>query len=669
MGLTIVRLKFLASLLACLLMGAPAVCEQPDLTEKSLEELMNITVTTASKREQAASEAPASVTVITADEIRKYGYRTLAEILNSVRSFYFGYDRNYSYVGVRGFSWPGDYNTRILLLVDGHRLNDDIYDQAMIGTEFPVDVDLIERIEVIRGPASSLYGSNAFFGVINVMTKRGRTLNGVETSISAGSFGSFQGRASYGQKFKDLEVMLSGTLYDSRGQNLFYPEFNSPATNNGVAVHADDDQFADWLGSVTWRGFTLQGLYSLREKGIPTASFGAIFNDRRNRTTDGRRYLDLSYENTFGGKWAFSGRLSYDQARYDGGYTTFMESSGSPTPMLDVDYTRGEWWGTEVKVSRTMSKRHRITVGGELRDNLRQLQGNYIGVPFFEYFKDERSSLVWAGYLQDEFTISPKVILNAGLRYDRYEVFGGTVNPRAGLILRPWDHSTVKLLYGSAFRALSVFEQYNAGPGLVPSPLPLKAETVGSSELVWEQAVGKHYTFTAGGFYDRMDNLVGQVFDPVTANGTYTNVADVRARGLEFEVAGKYASGIEGRASYSVQDAADRNTGELLTNCPKHLGKVNLVVPFMREKLFGSVEGQYTSRRRTLSGASLGGFPVVNLTLFSTRVFPRFDLSASLYNVLDKRSDNPGAEEHVQDAIRQDGRSFRIKLTWRWEQR
>ena len=89
----------------------------------------------------------------------------------------------------------------------------------------------------------------------------------------------------------------------------------------------------------------------------------------------------------------------------------------------------------------------------------------------------------------------------------------------------------------------------------------------------------------------------------------------------------------------------------------------------MREKLFGSVEGQYTSRRRTLSGASLGGFPVVNLTLFSTRVFQRFDLSASLYNVLDKRFDNPGAEEHVQDAIRQDGRSFRVKLTWRWEQR
>ena len=166
-----------------------------------------------------------------------------------------------------------------------------------------------------------------------------------------------------------------------------------------------------------------------------------------------------------------------------------------------------------------------------------------------------------------------------------------------------------------------------------------------------------------------MDNLVGQAFDPVTGNGTYTNIANARARGLEFEVAGKYAGGVEGRASYSVQEAVNQNTAELLTNCPKHLGKLNLVVPLVGEKLFGAVEGQYTSHRRTLRGTSLGGFPVVNLTLFNTRVFPRFDLSASLYNAFDKAFDDPGAEEHVQAAIRQDGRSFRIKLTWRWDPR
>ena len=641
----------------------------PDLTEKSLEELMEIKVSTASKHEQAASEAPASVSVITSDEIRKYGYRTLADILRSVRSFYVGYDRNYSYMGFRGFSWPGDYNTRILLLLDGHRLNDNYYDQGMIGTEFPVDVDLIEKIEVIRGPGSSLYGSNAFFAVINVITRRGRDLDGIETAVSAGSYGSFQGRGSYGKKFKDLELMISGSVYDSRGQNLFYTEFNSPATNHGVAVHADDDQFGDWIGRASWRGFTLQGLHSTREKGIPTGSFGTVFNDRRSRTTDNRRYLDLVYEHTFADKWAFSARAFYDQTRYDGVYAAAGDAFGVPATVLDMDYTRGEWWGTEVKVSRTLFTRHRITVGGELRDNLRQDAGNYIANPFFPFFNDARSSLVWAAYMQDEFTISPKVILNAGLRYDRYEVFGGTVNPRAGLILRPWQRTNIKLLYGSAFRALNMFEMYYGGPGILPPDAPLKAETIGSSELVWEQAVGRRVTLTASGFYDRMDNLVGQVPALVPGFTTFANVANVRARGVELEAAAKYASGFEARASYSVQDAVNRGTGELLSNAPKHLAKLNVIVPLMREKLFAAVDAQYVSRRKTLEDGWVGSYPVVNLTLFNTRLFPHVDLSASVYNLFDKQFSDPGGEEHLQNTILQDGRNFRVKLTWRWGQR
>lgn len=660
--------KFLR-LVSLLMIATTAACQEPDLAEKSLEELMSITVSTASKREQAASEAPASVTVITADEIRKYGYRTLADALRSVRSFYVGYDRNYSYASIRGFSWPGDYSTRILLLVDGHRLNDNIYDQGMIGTEFPVDVDLIQRIEVIRGPASSLYGSNAFFAVINVMTRRGRSLKGLETSFSAASFGTYQGRVSYGNKFKDVELMISGSVYDSRGQDLFFPEYNSAETNHGWAVRADDDQFSGWLATVSWRAFTLQGLYSLREKGVPTAPYGTVFTDRRTRTTDGRRYVDVAYERTFSGEWVFSARAFYDQQRYDGSYPALTDLLGPPMLILDTDYSRGEWWGTEARVSRRFAKRHRITVGGEFRDNLRQRIGNYVGDPYFQFYTAEKSSLVWAGYLQDEFTISSKLTLNAGLRYDRYERFGGTVNPRAGLIFRPRERTTIKLLYGSAFRALSMFEQYFAGPGYEATRPPLKAEAIGSSEVVWEQGLGKHYTFSASGFYDRMQNLVDEVVDPATELMTFANVANVRARGLEFEVAGKHSSGLEGRASYSVQDAVNQETGRLLTNCPKHLGKVNVVVPLVREKLFAGIEGQYVSRRGTLAGSSVGSYPLVNLTLFNTRLFPRVDLSASLYNVFDKRYDDPAGDETLQNVLQQDGRSFRLKLSWRWGER
>ena len=122
--------------------------------------------------------------------MRRYGHRTLADTLASVRGFYSTYDRNYSYVGMRGFARPGDYNTRVLLLIDGQRLNDPIYDMAPIGTDFPIDISLIERVEVIRGPGSSLYGTNAVMAVINVITRKGAEHQGLRADTSGGSLGT-----------------------------------------------------------------------------------------------------------------------------------------------------------------------------------------------------------------------------------------------------------------------------------------------------------------------------------------------------------------------------------------------------------------------------------------------------------------------------------------------
>ena len=116
----------------------------PNLFDKSLDDLMSIQIDTvygASGFKQKVTEAPASVTIIASEEIQEHGYRTLADILRNVRGFYVSYDRNYSYVGVRGFGLPGQYNNAITLLVDGHRLNDDIYDGLLLGTDLPIDVD------------------------------------------------------------------------------------------------------------------------------------------------------------------------------------------------------------------------------------------------------------------------------------------------------------------------------------------------------------------------------------------------------------------------------------------------------------------------------------------------------------------------------------------------
>ncbi len=174
------------------------------LLDMSVEDLMSIKIDSvygASGFEQKVTEAPASVTIVTSEEIQRYGYRTLADILRNVEGFYVSYDRNYSYVGVRGFGLPGQYNNGIALLVDGHRLNDDIFDAALIGTEFPIDVDLIDRVEVIRGPNSSLYMASAFLAVVNIITKKGRDLPNLSVAAEAGGQGTYEGRLSYGRAF------------------------------------------------------------------------------------------------------------------------------------------------------------------------------------------------------------------------------------------------------------------------------------------------------------------------------------------------------------------------------------------------------------------------------------------------------------------------------------
>src|SRR2546422_5452574 len=233
----------------------------------------------ASKYEQKPSEAPASVSIVTNEEIQKFGYRPLSEILRSVRGFFTTYDRNYSYIGVRGFDRPGDYDTRVLLLLDGHRINDNVYDQASVGTEALIEVDAIERIEIIRGPSSSLYGTNAFLAVINVITRSGRDLKGTEGAATGGSYSTGEARMSYGARFDNgVKAVFAGSYYDSGGQNLFYQGFDSPAPNNGRAHGPGGDPFRGPFRKMCVGNFRGEAAYSARGQQIPTASLRTDFN-------------------------------------------------------------------------------------------------------------------------------------------------------------------------------------------------------------------------------------------------------------------------------------------------------------------------------------------------------------------------------------------------------
>jgi iron complex outermembrane receptor protein len=654
-----------------LLVSGPAIAEPPDTELAALGDEAILfeaipSVYGASKYEQKTTEAPSAVSIVTGEEIRQYGHRTLAEVLASTQGIFSSYDRNYTYLGVRGFARPGDYNSRVLLLVDGHRLNDPVYDAALVGTEFPVDVGLIDRVEVIRGPSSSLYGTSAFFGVVNVITRRGRDLDTAELSTEVGSRASYQPRMTYGKRLSEhADLLGSASYYQSDGERrLHYSEFDDPATNDGVAVNADGDEARRYFGSASYRGFALQSGYGSRDKHIPTAAFETVFDTDRTYTTDELTWVDLSWRGEAGPGWDLLSRVYYDRYEYRGDYLYDYSTTGVPELVVNQDDTVGERWGTELNASRTFFEDHKLTLGGEFRDNFRLDQMNFDRRPAFTYLDDKRGARDFGLYLQDDHAILENLLVSAGVRYDHYDTFGGNLSPRLALIYDPLARTTVKLVYGEAFRAPSAYELYYGGSTQKASP-DLEPELNQTLELVLEQGLGEHFRAGASLYRYEIDDLIDVAYDPADDLYFYDNVSHVSAQGVELRLDAHWASGFAGGLSYALQRAED-DEGDRLSNSPKHMAKLQVTFPLWPERLSGGVELHYLSDRETLGGDTVDGVVLTNLTLLHRELLDGFTVSGTVKNLFDVEYGDPAGEEHLQREIEQDGRSFWLKLDYRF---
>jgi iron complex outermembrane receptor protein len=609
----------------------------------------------ASKYEQTQSEAPSSVSIVTAEEIRKYGHRNLADILRSVRGFYTSSDRSYTYVGVRGFNRPGDYNSRILLLVDGYRTNDNVYEQAFIGNESIIDVDMIDRVEVIRGASSSLYGTNAFFAVVNVITKRGRDLKGGELSGELASFDSWKTRLSYGNRLESgQEYLLSASYYDSKGQRLYFPEYNS--TNNGIAERGDDERYQNFFVKHAAGDFTLTAASVKREKGLPTGVFSTVFNDPRTRVTDPQlTFINLKYEHDLARDSQLMLRVGYNTYDYAGTYVY----SG----YIVVDQSHGRWLTTEALFSTRIAERHRVVAGLEEQTNSRQDQSSKDDAATV-YLDDRRTSNRWAVYAQDEYRVSDRFIINLGIRHDRYEEFGGTTNPRLGLVYQTEQQTAFKLLYGQAFRAPNNYELYYNDGGITQKANPaLLPETIKTYELVVEHPLRHSLRTSATLFHYRVRDLINLETDPADGLFVYRNVDSVSAVGAEVEVDGRFLPRLDGRLSYAYQQNEVASSGQALTNSPQHLVKINLSTPIIADKLVAGFETQYVSQRLTIGNAQSGSYVISNLVLTGRRWIKGVDLTFGVYNLFDKKYADPVSDAYVPlDTVQQDGRSYRFKL-------
>ncbi len=632
------------------------------LTEMSLEDLMQIKVPeveTASKFEQKATQAPASATVITSDEIKKYGWRTLGALLETVPGFYISNDRDYDYVGVSGVNL-GDANNRILLLVNGHRINGDLDDSAPVDLSFILDVDLIDRVEIIRGPGSVLYGNNAFFAVINVITRQGKDINGVEGSGTYGSYNEASGRVTVGDQFTNsLQFLLSGTIYNNDGpENLYYPEYQ--LYNNGFAHHMNADSFQSFFGSVSYLDLILEGGYINNDVVNPTAIEGAAFNDPRLQNIEDRSYVTLKYAHHFAGDWDVSGDVYYDQSDLQLGFPPQGGvTNGSPATSFEEDRETGQWAGMEVQVNKKIMDKDILTFGGEYRNDFEQDADLFYNGKLAGTIQTSRQNYGIFG--QGDFAILDSLHLEAGVRYDEYGSYTPNWSPRAALIYNPWQQSTFKFIYGTAFRDPNVFE-------LADSTSFIQPEKISSYQWIYEQGVNRFLRSSVMGYYDRLDNLIA-----LNSSGVFGNF-DAETLGAELALDAKW-NDINGRLSYSLQRTENRETGIGLADSPENMIKLNVNAPLYKEKLFAGFEVQYTSQSKTeiwnpgsvTPGPNSPGFTVVNFTIFSHDLFIKnLELSASVYNLFNTKYFNPSSNFHLEPYIQQDGINFRVKATYRF---
>jgi iron complex outermembrane receptor protein len=632
-----------------------------DLTALPLEQLMALEVSTASRFPQKRTEAPSVVTIVTATDIQAYGYRNFSDILRSIPGLYVTSDRNYDYVGARGFGRPGDYNTRILLLIDGHRMNDNIFDGALVDRSFPLDVDLIERVEFVPGPGSAVYGNNAFFGVVNVITRNGKSVGGLEVAAAAGNSEARSGRLSYGRHTDGgLDLLLSASGYRAEGEDLYYPEFDDPAQNNGVAHGLDYERHKSLFAKVGMDAWTFELAYATRDKGIPTASFDQVFNDPRSKTEDNQGFVSLQYARAWSPDLDVHARVYYSYYSYYGDYIYDY-----PPITLNRDETYGRWWGGELKLVQRVGARHRLVYGAEHQYDQRQDQHNFDPDTATEYLDDRRRGNRSGVYLQDEIQLRDDLALTVGARYDDFSDGDSATNPRLALIYKASAATAVKAMYGTAYRNPNAYERYYlASPGVYKLSRDLEAETIRTTELAVEHQPDARTRLAASAYVYDIRDLISLRLDPADGLLVFENLDSVSGRGLELQGERLWDSGWRLRASWTVQRAENDADGAELSNSPNHLGKLNVVAP-LAGKWRAGTELQYTGARLT-KGGETGGYTVVNLTLTAAGIARGLDLSASVYNLFDRDYADPASEELVQDTIPQDGRGWRAKLSYRF---
>lgn len=566
MTLEYFRLRKAAFLIAVMCIPQGLAQTPPSLEELLQQEVKadvaSVEVSTSARSIKSVRNSPQATYILSEDDILTFNLKTLAEILNFLPGLYTSTDSSFDYLTVRGVGRPGDYNSRILFLVDGTRVNDNVYDAGLISDEFYIDTELIERVEYSPGAGSALYGNNAFLGVVNVITKRSNKLRGIELSLSADNLYQQRVRASYGMRTdQGHEAWLS---YSHRRQDKIdianadsRPIFQPFSDTN-------EDSSDKLAATYRYKQLQLQAAAVRRTRQEPGLLLQAQSTVQLTESLSENYFVSLQHNADLTENLSRHINLSTNQVSFR------ILTPFELFPEVNANYlfaVKGKWTNADLRFQYAGFDAHQLLFGVDgQRDHHQRYELSVVDVGQINSASGSNQRL--GLYFQDEWRLSAHHLAVAGFRYDYTESGISEISPKLSWIWQPTSSSTLKLSYGTAFRAANEYESETNRFFQLAEP---KSEKVDTTELIWNAQPEPHFSYYASLYYAHISNMItsregsGSFID-------FFNDKEVDSYGLETGL--DYLWSFGGRLNLAVSfQQAEYEDGTDLSNAPRHLFK------------------------------------------------------------------------------------------------
>ncbi len=671
--------------------------EFQDVDELDLDDLLSVTISLAAGRAQSLEEAPGIAGVVTAEEIRRSGARTLEDVLVMVPGVeVLKDDLGRGRIVVRGV--PGGVATgsseNVLVLYDGHRLNEDIDGGATI-VNLDLPVANVKKIEIVRGPGSALYGANAFLGVINIVTQTVDDLNGVEVAADAGSFTSAGGSVLLGRLIGAATVSgfldyrtTDGPRLPVRADgwtpvDLALAPFGVPAASRAPGSTVEDRRSVDGSLAVSVERWRFAARFK-DDRGGGYIGFGDVLGTRN--ALDTRQVaLDATYRATVHRLGDVTARASFTENRTEMVLDPLPPNASVVLPaggllvlsdgVLVDAHLNSRRLGGDLALDRALGKHHRATLGVAFDHEATfglETRGNFDPVTRFpRAFGDEPPLIpesrrgVASAFVQDVWSPTPRLGVTAGLRFDHYSDFGGTLNPRLAAVVRLPRGVSLKLLYGRAFRSPSFLELFLDFPGYqgTASLKPATIETL-EAALVYRK---RNLRLSANYYANFLRSFIApdRPFNPAQ-DAHIVNMPGIDAQGVELEARRSFGSRHALFASYAYQRPEDHVTGRRLADAPAHLANLGATIGLGDSLSLTPTLLLRGARPRAAGDArpDLRGYGLVNLTLRARNLLrSRLEVDLLARNLFDRRYADPAPANGVVDDYPRPGRALYLRMT------